>query len=251
MKLTRPLVCFDVESTGVDPAKDRIVTFSALKLFVDGKTHNLNAEFNPGFAMKPEVVAIHGVTNEQAALWPPFATHAKSIHEYLAGCDLAGFNLLNFDVPILWEEFYRCGIKWDLGSTDVIDAGNIFKIKEPRTLSDAMKFYCGVEHKDAHDAKADVHATLAVLEGQRMKYRDLWPMTTPELARFSHMDKRFDLAGKIVADKDSDPSYAFGKSKGVKVRDDLGYADWMLKSDFSEQTKMVLREIIKEIREWQ
>jgi DNA polymerase-3 subunit epsilon len=250
MKLTRPLVFFDVETTGVDPAKDRIVTFSALKIFVDGKSHCLNAEFNPGFAMKLEVIAIHKITNEQAALWPPFTTHAKAIWSYFQGCDLAGYNLLNFDVPILWEEFNRVGIKWDLTGVNIVDVGNIFKIKERRTLEAAVKFYCGREHSEAHGSRADAAATYAVLEGQLKRYADLSELPVSTLAQFSRMDERFDLAGKIVKDKDGDPCYAFGKSKGVKVRDDLSYAQWMLKSDFSEQTKMVLRGIIEDIQAW-
>lgn len=251
MKLTRPLLFFDVESTGVDPAKDKIVTISMLKQQPDGSFKILSAEFNPGFEMKPEVIAIHGITNEMTALWPPFSTHAKAIHEHFKGCDLCGYNLLNFDIPILWEEFYRCGIEWDLSGVHIVDAGNIFKIKEPRTLSAAMKFYCGADHQDAHSAKADVLATQLVLKGQLQRYPDLDAMDLPTLAASSKMDDRIDLAGKLVRDKDGDAVYAFGKSKGVKVRDDLGYADWMLKSDFSQQTKIALRAVIKEIREWQ
>lgn len=250
MKLTRPLVFFDVESTGVDPAKDRIVTLSALKVYPNEKTHSLNAEFNPGFPMTPEVIAIHGITNEQTALWPPFATHAKTIWYYMLDCDLGGFNLLNFDIPILWEEFWRCGIEWEVGQSHVIDVGNIFKIKEPRTLAAAMKFYCGVDHSEAHDAKADTIATKLVLDGQLKRYPDIAEFDVPKLAEFSRMNERFDLAGKIIKDKDGDPSYAFGKCKGIKVRDDQSYAKWMLGADFSEQTKIVLRGILKEIEEW-
>lgn len=251
MKLTRPIIFFDVESTGTDPAKDKIVKLSALRSSPSIQDAWLNAEFNPGFKMSDQVIAVHGITNEECELYPPFATHAKAIHGFFKGCDLGGYNLRNFDIPILWEELYRCGIEWDLDGTHVVDVGNIFKLKEPRTLSAAMKFYCGVDHEGAHNAKSDVLATKLVLDGQLKRYADMAEFDVPALAEFSKMDQRIDLAGKIVRDKDGDPSYAFGKCKGMKVSQDTSYAEWMLKSDFTQQTKMKIRKILEEIREWQ
>lgn len=247
MKLTRPLVFFDVETTGTDPSKDRIVTFSALKTYPNGKTHYYDARFNPQIEMSLEVIAIHGIDNYLASTYPLFHAQAQPILNYFDGCDLAGFNCLNFDVPILWEELNRTGRKWDLTGVNIIDVGNIFKIKERRTLEAAVKFYCGKEHTGAHGSKADAAATSDVLEGQISWYADLQPLSVSDLAKFSKMDDRFDLAGKIVKDKDGDPTYSFGKSKGVKVRDDLSYAYWMMKSDFSQQTKSVLRQIVDDI----
>lgn len=241
------MVFFDVETTGTDPAKDRIVTFSALKAYPNGKTHCMDLKFNPQVKMSPEVIEIHKITNEMAATYPLFHTQAQPILNYFDGCDLAGFNCLNFDVPILWEELNRAGLKWDLTGVAIIDVGNIFKIKERRTLEAAVKFYCGKEHTAAHGSKADTLATSDVLTGQLERYPDMMEMSVPDLDKFSKMDERFDLAGKIIKDKDGDPAYSFGKSKGVKVRDDLSYAYWMMKSDFSQQTKSVLRQIVDDI----
>jgi len=247
MKLGIPLVFFDVETTGTNPAKDRILTFAALKVYPNGKNLVFNADCNPGVVMSDEVVAIHGITNEQASRWQPFKAIASPIRNYFDGCDLAGYNLLNFDIPILWEELHRAGIDWDLTGVNIVDACTIFRAKEERTLSAAVKFYCIREHEGAHGAMVDARATCNVLEAQLRRYPDLGGMTVSQLSEFCDWGKRFDLAGKIVQDKDGDPSYSFGKSKGMKVRDDLGYARWMLGADFSEQTKMVLRRIIEEI----
>lgn len=245
MKLVRPLVVFDVETTGTDVAKDRIVSWAAMKVYPDGKQHVFETlYFDPGIPISQEAIDTHGITNEKAAEGVPFEWEAQSILNYFDGCDLAGFNLLNFDIPILWEEFNRAGIKWDLNGISVIDAGNIFKIKERRTLEAAVKFYCGKDHSEAHDAKGDVVATFEVLMGQLSRYSDLGEMQIPDLAKACKMNDRFDLAGKIIADKDGDPSYAFGKCKGVKVKKDPSYAKWMLTADFSEQTKMVIRALI-------
>ena len=247
MKLNRSLVFFDVETTGTNPAKDHIVTFAALKVYPNGKTHEFNAEFNPGVLMSSEVIAIHGITNEQVKTWPPFFQLASPIRNYFLGADIAGYNLLDFDVPILWEELHRAGIDWDLTGVNIVDACTIFRTKEERTLTAAVKFYCGRDHEGAHGSKADAAATADVLRAQLGRYPDLGQMSVAKLSDFCDWKKRFDLAGKIIADKDGDPSYSFGKSKGMKVRDDLGYGRWMLGADFSAQTKIVLRRIVEEI----
>jgi DNA polymerase III subunit epsilon len=256
--MSKPIIFFDLEATGVDVAKDRIVSIAFQKFNRLGGA--LLSEFyqivNPGVLMSDEVVAIHGITNEEAAKYPPFSQFAGEIFAAFHNCDLAGFNHTNFDIPMLWEEFNRCGLEWNLGGVNFIDVGNIFKKKEERTLSAAVRFYCGKEHVGAHSALADVRATAEVLNAQLARYPDLAAIEfmhdnpMDELARFCRFEDRLDLAGKIIRDKDGDPAYSFGqKTKGVKVRDDIGFAHWMLGKDFSTQTKMVLREIIRKIEQ--
>jgi DNA polymerase-3 subunit epsilon len=248
MKLDRPLAIFDIESTGTDVVKDRIVTL-AIDVVLDISHAGAPAlfRFNPGVEMCAEAIAIHGIKNEMVKEWPSFKDNASSILEMLEGCDLAGFNLLNFDIPILWEELNRSGIQWDLTGVRVIDAGNIFKKKEDRTLSAAVKFYCGRDHGAAHDACGDVLETAAVIEAQLKRYADLSEMSIDQLSEFSLFEKRFDLAGKITLDKDGFPTYAFGKSKGVRVADDPGFARWMMRNDFPTQTKIVLSNYLKSL----
>jgi DNA polymerase III subunit epsilon len=246
----RPLVIFDVESTGTDVAKDRIVSIH-LKVF-SGLGGDLMDTYetliNPEWTMTDEVIAIHGITNEMVATAPKFREVADTIYALVSDQDLAGFNHTNFDIPILWEEFYRCGIKWDLSGVSIIDAGNIFKKKEERSLAAAVQFYCNRKHESAHSAGGDVDATVAVLGAQLMRYQDLRGMSAETLAAFSRFDDRVDLAGKIVRDKDGDPCYNIGTSKGVKVKNDLSFAYWMLSKDFPMQTKIVLETILESLR---
>lgn len=249
MKLTRSLVTFDVESTGLDVATDRIISL-ALSIERPGSNkppQEHSWKFNPGRTLDPKIVELTGITDEELAECPAFdGDLATFIHGALIGVDLMGFNLINFDVPILWEEFNRAGINWDLEGINIIDVGNIYKKKEPRTLSAALNYYCNEELTDAHEAMADVRATAKVARRQLFKYQDLLSMTTEELAEFSHMDDRVDLAGKIVRNDDGVPCYNIGKSKGVPVKDDPGFGYWMLSKDFSEQTKAVLQRILNE-----
>lgn len=242
------IVFFDIESTGTDVVKDRIVSIVLKRATSIGGwiEDELDLMFNPGFKMSDEAIAIHGITNEMVADKPPFSEHADTIHRFVAGCDLGGFNLLNFDIPMLWEELYRTGIEWDVSSARVIDVGNIFKKKEERTLSAAVKFYCGTNHDSAHSAAGDVDAIIAVLDAQLARYPDLGAMDTDALARFSLFEDRIDIAGKLVRNKDGDPVYAFGKARGVRVKDDPGFAFWMLDKDFPTQTKICLRRILTE-----
>lgn len=249
--LERPLVFIDIEGTGPDPAKDRIVSLSTI---VIGPNNDTTAYaggtwmFNPGIKMSDEVIAIHGISNATAELETPFAESALAFSERLSGVDFAGFNLLNYDVPILWEEFHRAGITWDLAGVRIIDVGNIFKKKEERTLSAAVKFYFGREHTGAHSSSGDAMATAEVMAAQLSRYPELSEMSIEELSEYSQFGKRFDLAGKIIVDAEGFPVYNIGKSKGVRVKDDQSFGWWMLGKDFSEQTKIVLREYLETIR---
>ncbi len=240
----RPIAFFDIESTGSDPAKDRIVSLCVVTLCgtVRSKESWL---FNPGVQMSGEVVAIHGITNEMVKDCPAFSGQtAREVYAAFDGSDLGGFNLLNFDVPMLWEEFHRAGITWDLNGVRIVDVGNIFKKKEERTLSAGVRFYCGREHDGAHSASGDVDATIDVLAAQLDRYADLGVMPVADLARFSRFEDRVDLAGKLVRNGAGEIVYGFGKYMGLRVLDERGFAQWMLSKDFSENIKKAVRSIL-------
>lgn len=245
MNLNKPLCFFDIESTGTDVANDRIISLVVNKQFPNDANEIFGILCNPGIPIKPEAGAVNGFDDETVSVFQPFKSHAEAVHNFVKGCDLAGFNCLNFDVPMLWEELFRSGITWDLTGVQIIDVGNIFKKKEPHTLTAAVKFYCGREMIDAHDAMADVQATADVLNGQLERYMDLDLMDIPQLAEFSRMEKRLDLAGKIVENEKGEAVFGFGKSKGVRIADDPGFARWMLDKDFTQNTKQVVKQILK------
>jgi DNA polymerase III subunit epsilon len=235
----RPTFGIDIESTGTDPATDRIVT-----LAVVSETYAQSIMVNPGRSIPAEATEIHGITDEMVANCEPFEAHASELSIVLRACNLVGFNLSNFDVPLLWEEFHRAGIEWDMSDVRIFDAGTLFKRREERTLAAACKFYLGWEMKDNHQAAADAMAALSVWNAQLDRY-GLRGADRDTLAKESaYEEQRVDLAGKIIIGKDGRPAYGFGKSKGVAVMDDTGYALWMLRSDFSHNTKMHLRNIL-------
>lgn len=235
----KPLLSFDIESTGTNVATDRIIQLA----ITDGEA-SYEWVCNPGVPIPASSSAIHGFTDADVAGMPPFSECATAIHAMVKDADLVGFNISNFDVPLLWEEFYRCGVEWDLSETKILDAGTLFKRREERTLEAAVKFYLDRELVDAHDALSDATATLDVWNAQLRRY-GLKNASRDELERASNYEeKRVDLAGKIVIGKDGRAVYNFGKSKGVAVVDDTGFAYWMLHKDFSENTKSALRKII-------
>lgn len=245
LTLVKPIAFFDCEGTGLDVATDRIVSISVLKINPDGTQEQKDAMLNPGFLMNQEVIDIHGITNEMVADKPFFKNIAKSLFDFLQGCDLAGFNSNNYDIPLMVEEFLRCDIDFPEKGTMFIDVGNIFKKKEERSLTAAMKFYCGQSHDDAHSASADVFATYEVFKAQIQRYG--LANSVKEISEFSTMDKRVDFAGKIVRDDDGDYVYNFGKQKGTKVKYDTSLAYWMLGKDFTRNTMRVVRAMLKEI----
>lgn len=252
MKLTRPLVVFDIESTGTDPATDAIITIAIRKIVPDCPVDaTLHWICKPWKEIPESATEIHGITNSEVALLDGFSKIAQEVFGSLKGCDLCGFNLSNFDIPILWEEFYRCGITWDLTGIHVIDCGTIFKIMEPRDLTAAVKFYTGKDHSQAHEAQADVAATISVLEGQIEQYFRGMNPSVEKLALASKYEgeNRIDLAGKLTRDKDGDPCFQVGSPRGRKVRDDMSFGYWMLQKDFPTQTKMVLQQIMQQIRD--
>lgn len=233
IKLERPLVIFDLETTGVDTDEDRIVEMATLKIFPDGTTEEKSRRFNPGVPIPKEASDIHGITDEDVRDEPPFRRLAKGVAAYLDGCDLAGFNIVSFDVPMLQAEMDRAGVNVDFSLVPQIDICKIFHQKEPRDLAAGLKFYCGREHVDAHGALADVKATRDILFAQLARYEDL-PDTPEGLDRAMMPEDYIDREGKLRRGQDGDVMIGFGKHRGKTLQAVVregNYVDWMLKNN--------------------
>ncbi len=244
LKLHRPLAFFDLETTGVVIGMDRIVELGILKILPDGTKTNKTWRINPEMHI-PEVVSkIHGIYDKDVADCPTFKEIANDVNHYLNNVDLAGYNSNRFDVPLLVDEFLRAGIEFDIRGRKLIDVQHIFHKMEQRTLNAAYKFYCNQELIDAHSAEADVRATYEVLEAQLERYSDQLQPDAAFLHSFCNNSKNVDLAGRIVYDDKKREVFNFGKYKGRLVTDvfktDPSYYDWMLKGDFSRDTKQVV-----------
>jgi DNA polymerase III subunit epsilon len=246
MKLERALVVFDVETTGVDVCKDRIIELGVVTLRPDGtRSPRWNQRFNPGIPIPPEATEVHHITDADVASCPPFSDFAQRIFAGLSGKDLGVYNGWRLDLPILDEELRRCGLKLDLTGVRVIDCFGIFSKKDPRKLEDAVRKYCGREHEGAHGAGADAEATLDVLVGQMEAHEDLSGMSIDQVAEYSfNRDVRpADVGGKLYRDKEGKLRFGFGKNKDLLVNDCLDYVDWMLrKGQFPGSTIEVLRQ---------
>ena len=246
LKLTKPLCFFDLETTGTDVSKDRIIEIAIIKVNTDGSRESLEIRLNPGIPIPPESTLIHGITDEMVANEPKFKDKARNIYNFLKGCDLAGFNSDRFDIPLLVEELLRADLDFDFKNTKTIDVQNIFHKMEERTLSAALKFYCDKELTDAHTAIADANATLDVLLAQLQRYSELEP-NVDFLNDFSTRKKTADFAGFLIYNKDDEICFGFGKHKGKKVNEILneepGYFGWILNADFPRYTKKILTEI--------
>lgn len=274
LNLKRPLIVFDLETTGLDLVSDRVIQLSYIKIFPDGKEEREDLLVNPNKSIPLEVTALTGITNEQVQSAPTFAEIAPCLNQVFTGCDFAGFNSNHFDIPMLAEEFLRAEIDFDFSKCKLVDAQTIFHKMEKRNLAAAYKFYCGRKMEDdfeAHRADQDAEATYRVLLGELERYsaenqeevdRQL-PNDIDFLAAFSKMNDNVDFAGRIVwmpvLNKDGKPilnekneimkqeCFNFGKYKGIPVADvlrrDPGYYSWMLASDFTNNTKQVLTRI--------
>lgn len=274
LNLTKPLIVFDLETTGLDLVKDRIIQISYIKVYPDGKEERSNQFVNPERSIPQEVVDITGITDADVANAPTFKMLATDLANKFQGCDFAGFNSNHFDVPMLAEEFLRAGIDFDFSKCNLIDVQTIFHKMERRNLAAAYKFYCGRKMEDdfvAHKADQDTEATYRVLQGELDMYapgkqeepeRQL-NNDMNELAEFSKLNNNVDFAGRIIwkemkdangnvlTDSDSNPRmqevFNFGKYKGWSVAEvlnrDPGYFSWMLSSDFTYNTKQVLTRI--------
>lgn len=274
LNLKKPLVIFDLETTGLDLVKDRIIQISYIKVSPKGEEDRGNDIINPEKPIDPFITQLTGISNEDVKDKPTFKQLAQTLADKFTGCDFAGFNSNNFDIPLLAEEFLRAGVDFDFSKCRLIDACAIFRKMERRNLAAAYKFYCGhkmEEDFEAHRADQDTEATYRVLMGQLDKYapganedpEKVLENDMDKLAEFSKMNKNVDFAGRIVwgevkdrngnpvLDKDGNPKltevFNFGKHKGLPVSDvfhiDPGYYSWILSGDFTYNTKQVLTRI--------
>ena len=246
LKLKRPIVFFDLETTGVDAAKDRIVEISMVKIAVDGSKVVKTRRINPEIPIPAEATAVHGITDEDVKDEPTFKQIAKSLAQFIEGCDFGGFNSNRFDLPLLVEEFLRAGVECDFQRRKFVDVQTIFHRKEQRTLVAAYKFYCDKDLENAHSAEADTLATFEVLEAQIARYPDIGD-TVEALAEFSAGKLIVDFAGRMTLDDKGQEIFTFGKYKGRRVvdvfRDDPSYYSWMMNGDFPQHTKKMITEI--------
>lgn len=246
LNLKCPIVFFDLETTGIDIVKDRIVEISILKLMPNGTKDIKTRRINPEMPIPAQSSAIHGIFDEDVKDEPAFKVIAKSLSEFIKGCDFAGYNSNRFDIPMLVEEFFRAGIDVDIKKRRCIDVQTIFHKKEQRTLSAAYKFYCNSELVNAHSAEADTIATYEILKSQLDRYDDL-ENNMDFLAEFSKINNFADYAGRIIFDENNDILFNFGKNKGRKVTDvfasEPSYYNWIMNGDFPEYTKKILTEI--------
>lgn len=250
LKLTRPIVFFDLETTGTNIGRDRIVEISILKIFPDG-TKNIHTWLvNPETEIPDKVTKIHGITNEKVLTKPTFKELAPEIYQLISDADLAGFNSDRFDIPLLAEEFLRVGIDFSMDRRKSIDIQVIFHRKEQRTLSAGYRFYCDKILEDAHSAEADTLATYEILNAQLDRYKDL-ENSVEALSAFSTQTKRADLAGFILLNDKNQEIFSFGKYKGKLVeevlKENLGYASWIQNADFPLYTKKIVKQIKERI----
>lgn len=247
LNLKNPLIVLDLEATGIDTAKDRIVEIAMIKVHPNGDRDTRVRRINPEIPIPAEASEIHGIYDEDVKDCPTFRQIAKSLAEFVEGADLAGFNSNMYDLPLLVEEFLRAGVDIDLKKRKAIDVQNIFHKLEPRTLVAAYEFYCDKELVDAHSAEADTLATLEVLEAQIEHYSEELENSVEFLAEFSTRNQAVDYAGRVLYDEDGVEVFGFGKHRGRPVtevfREEPSYYAWMMNSDFPEYTKKVITEI--------
>lgn len=250
LHLDKPLAFFDLETTGTNIFKDRIVEIAILKMNPDGTKETFHSYVNPEMEIPYESSAIHGIFEKDIADKPKFGELAADITAFLKGCDLSGYNALRFDIPVLLEEFLRCGIDFDMDKRRFVDVQVIFHRMEERTLKAAYMFYCNKDLSNAHSALADTEATAEVLEAQIDRYPQLIN-SIDFLHEFTNIRKNADWEGKFTLDKQGNPVFSFGKHKGKTVQqafiDEPGYYKWMMEKDFLLSTKNMITKIHKEL----
>jgi DNA polymerase-3 subunit epsilon len=244
--LKRPLVFFDLETTGADRNNDRIVQFCFLSIFPDGSQDEFTQYVKPVIQISEAAVAVHGITEQVVSHCHGLEHYAGSILKKVSDCDLVGFGILQFDVPLLFNELRRFGYTWDYTRCNIIDACNIYKRHTPRDLASAFKHYCQGTMEKAHDAHSDTVATHEVFSAQIVKHGLKWE-DMRALALHSNYDKPLvDLSGKFSIDAGGEIVFNFSSNKGLKAADNITFLHWMLEKDFSEDTKIICRKIIKE-----
>lgn len=250
LSLKRPIIFFDLETTGTDHVKDRIIELAFIKINPDGSRHRYVKRINPGMPIPASSTAIHGIKDEDVKDAPPFKQIAHELYNWMKGCDLGGYNSNKFDIPMLAEELLRAGVAVDFTERSMIDVQQIFFKMEARTLSAAYSFYCGKQMENAHSAEADILATIEVLESQLDKYNHLGT-EVKQLHDFTSGEEMVDYARRMVM-KDGHPVFNFGKHKGRKVEDifteEPQYYDWMMQADFPLHTKQKISEILNAMK---
>ena len=255
--LKKPLAFFDLETTGINVAKDRIIDICVMKAMPNGEVVSKSQRVHPGMPIPLESSMIHGLYDDDVKDAPPFKTVARMLAQFMDGCDLAGFNSNRFDVPLLVEEFLRANVEFDLKNRRLVDAQRIFHLMEPRNLSAAYKFYCNKDLIGAHGAEVDTMASLEVLDAQVQRYmgmvaksdsgRDVVFENDIDMLHSLTANKNIDLAGRMVINDKGEEIFNFGKHKGLPVLEVLkkepSFYDWMLKGDFPLDTKRRLTEI--------
>ncbi len=252
MKITRPILFFDIEATGLDTQKDRIVQLGISTLYPDMSRKRWESLFNPEMPIPAEATAIHGITDDMVKDSPLFAQHGPMLYAGMRGKDIGVYNGFRLDIPMLDEEFRRCGAKLDLSGTRIIDCFGLFSKKEPRKLEDYVRRYAGREPSGSHGALNDAEDTVDGFLGQLAEYDDLRAMSSDDLAAFSRMNdgRMADAAGKLYWNPDGDLCYGFGKNRGTCVKDDTGFAQWMMRQSspgFPASTIEVLEKFLHEM----
>lgn len=247
LKLERPLAIFDLETTGIFPGIDRIVEIGILKVYPDGRRTRYHTLVNPGIPIPLEATEVHGITNLHVKGKPKFREIAPKVRRFLRDCDLAGFNAVRFDIPMLRSEFERARVRFSLDGRRTLDALRIFHLKEKRDLAAAYLFYCGKEHIRAHSALGDARVCWKVLQAQLARYRDL-SLDLDDLHDLSTERERFVDQGRRFEWRNGHAAFAFGEHRGKLLRDLVkekpDYLQWMLEKDFPEETKKIVTEAL-------
>lgn len=249
LSIVRPLVFVDLETTGVNPAMDRIVDVTVLKIHPDGTEEEKTVLVDPGIPIPPSATKVHGITNEDVAGLPRFTQYAKSLIEFFDGCDIGGFNVIRFDLPMLVAEFTRAGLVFNVSGRSVVDPMVIFHTFEPRDLAAAYQKYCGKTLEDAHTSVADVRAAAEIFQAQVRLYQEL-PQVMTELHEICHpVDPDWiDDQGRLIQSEQG-PLIGFGKYNGKLLKElageDPGYLRWLLSQDFSQQVKDIVAEFLE------
>lgn len=246
LQLNKPLIIFDLETTGISVSNDRIVEIYLIKVTPEGEEKSWHQRINPTIPIPAEASAIHGIYDKDVAGEPTFAELAPKLKSFIGNSDFGGFNSNRFDFPMLVEEFYRAGVEFSIFGRKFIDAQRIFHTMEPRNLSAAYRFYCNRELENAHSAKADTEATWEIIKSQLDRYPQLEP-NLDFLNKISGQESLVDLAGRLVRTEKGDIIFNFGKHKGKTVdlvlKQEPSYYEWMMNGDFPENTKRVLTEL--------
>ena len=247
-KLNRAIVFFDLEGTGLNIMRDRIVEICAIKIQPDGQQDVKKRLINPEIPIPPEVTEIHGISDEDVKNEPTFKQVSKSFFEFIEDCDLGGFNIIKYDIPLIIQEFKRCGLVFSTLDKKIVDVQRIYHKMEPRTLSAALQFYCQDKHEDAHGSEADTLATIKVLEAQIDRYEEV-PHSVEELDEFCNpSDPSFiDREGKLKW-HNNEAVIGFGQKSGMSLKllaeSETSYLKWILRGDFSEEVKTIVRDAL-------